>query len=58
MIRDQKTKALINDDVVALNKYKIERDRVKKFESLSKEVAEIRKILNAVCEKIDNIESR
>lgn len=57
MIRDEKSKALINNDVSALNKYKLERDRIRKLESLSKEVTEIRKILNSVCEKLDNIES-
>lgn len=57
MIRDEKTKALINNDVSALNKYKLERDRIRKLESLSKEVTEIKKILNSVCEKLDKIES-
>jgi len=57
MIRDEKSKALINNDVSALNKYKLERDRIRKLESLSKEVTEIRKILNSVCEKLDKIES-
>jgi len=57
MIRDEKTKALINNDVSALNKYKLERDRIRKLENLSKEVTEIRKILNSVCEKLDKIES-
>lgn len=58
MIRDQKSKALINDDVAALNKYKMERDRVRRIENLSKEVVEMRKILNEVCEKLERIESR
>ena len=53
MIRDQKTKALINDDVVALNKYKLERDRIRKIEHLSKEVVEIRSILHSICERLD-----
>ena len=57
MIRDEKTKALINNDVSALNKYKLERDRNRKLENLSKEVTEIKKILNSVCEKLDKIES-
>jgi len=57
MIRDEKSKALINNDVSALNKYKLERDRIRKLESLSKEVTEIKKILNSVCEKLDKIES-
>lgn len=57
MIRDEKTKALINNDTAALNKYKLERDKLRKIENLSREVSEIRKILSAVCEKLDKIES-
>lgn len=57
MIRDEKTKALINNDANALNKYKLERDRLRKIDILSKEVSEIKKILASVCEKLDKIES-
>ena len=57
MIRDERSKALINNDVAALNKYKIERDRVRKIEQLSKEVIEIRKVLSSVCDRLDKIES-
>lgn len=57
MIRDEKSKALINNDVVALNKYKLDRDRLRKIDNLSNEIIEIRKILNSVCEKLDRIES-
>lgn len=58
MIRDQKSKALINDDVTSLNKYKMERDRVRKMENLSREVIEMKKILSELSEKIEKIESR
>ncbi len=57
MIRDQKSKALISNDVAALNKYKLERDRIRKIENLSKEVREIKKVLTSVCERLDRIES-
>lgn len=57
MIRDEKSKALINNDVVALNKYKVERDRIRKIEALSKEIKDIRIVLSSVCEKLDRIES-
>ena len=57
LVRDEKTGALINNDVMSLNKYKLERDRVRKIELLSKEVKDIRKILNSVCERLDKIES-
>lgn len=58
MIRDQKTNALVNNDVASLNKYKMERERVKKIERLSLEVIEIKKVLSSLCEKIDKIESK
>ena len=57
MIRDEKTKALLNSDIVSLNKYKLERNRIRKIESLSKEVREIKKVLTSVCERLDRIES-
>lgn len=57
MIRDEKSKALVSNDVAALNKYKMERDRVRKMEQLSKEVIEIRKVLHSVCDRLDKIES-
>lgn len=57
MIRDERSKALINNDVAALNKYKIERDRIRKMEQLSKEVVEIRKVLSSVCDRLEKIES-
>lgn len=57
MIRDERSKALINNDVAALNKYKIERDRVRRMEQLSKEMIEIKKVLSSVCDRLDKIES-
>lgn len=57
MIRDQKSKALINNDVDALNKYKIERDRARKMEQLAKDVLEIKNTLSSVCNRLEKIES-
>lgn len=57
LVRDEKTRALLNNDAASLNKYKIERDRIRKIDSLSKEVREMKKILNSVCEKLEKIES-
>jgi hypothetical protein len=57
MIRDNSSNALVNRDVASLNKYKLERDRVRKIEQLSREVVEIKKVLVSVCEKLDRIES-
>jgi F0F1-type ATP synthase delta subunit len=38
MIRDERTKALINTDADALYKYKMERDKVRKITSMQKEI--------------------
>lgn len=57
MIRDDRSKALISNDVTALNKYKMERDRVRRMEQLSKEVIEMKKVLSSVCDRLDKIES-
>lgn len=57
MIRDDRSKALISNDVAALNKYKMERDRVRRMEQLSKEVIEMKKVLSSVCDRLDKIES-
>jgi hypothetical protein len=57
LVRDEKTGALLNNDATSLNKYKLERDRIRKIDQLSKEVKEIRKVLISVCERLDKIES-
>jgi hypothetical protein len=45
-IRDERSNAVLNTDVEALNKYKKERDNVRKIEMLSREVKEIKETLN------------
>ena len=56
MIRDERSNALLNDDAISLNKYKLERERIRKFEQLAKEVMDIKMVLHSVCEKLDRIE--
>jgi len=56
--RDIQTKAILNTDVQALNKYKQERALHRKVEALSKEIVEIREILIRVCDKLEKIEKR
>jgi hypothetical protein len=41
MIRDERTKALINTDADALYKYKMERDKVRKMTSMQKEIDQL-----------------
>lgn len=45
-IRDTRSNAVLNVDAEGLNKYKKERDNVRKIELLSKEVKEIKETLN------------
>lgn len=56
MIRDERSNALLNDDAISLNKYKLERERIRRFEQLAKEVMDIKMVLHSVCEKLDRIE--
>lgn len=46
MIRDERTKALLNTDSEALYKYKVERDKARKMVCMEKEIA-------ALKEKVD-----
>ena len=56
MIRDNVSKALVSNDVAALNKYKIERDRIRRVEELSREMTEVKKILSTRCDRLDKVE--
>jgi hypothetical protein len=56
--RDEKTKALINTDSAALNKYKLERENFRKVENLSKELKDIKHTLSRLCAVIEKMESR
>lgn len=55
--RDQKTSAVLNTDVAALNKYKQERALHRKVETLSRDVGEIKNLLSSVCERLEKIET-
>lgn len=56
--RDEKTKALINNDVAALNKYKLERNNQRKIDSLCKELTEVKSTLSKLCSVIEKLESK
>jgi hypothetical protein len=55
-IRHHQTKAVLNTDVAALNKYKQERALHTKVSKLSNEVNSIRELLVQVCDRLDRIE--
>jgi len=55
-IRHEQSKAVLNTDVAALNKYKQERALHAKVAKLSNEVNSIRELLVQVCDRLDRIE--
>jgi coenzyme F420-reducing hydrogenase delta subunit len=58
MIRDQVSKALISNDVEALNKYKVERKRIQQTENLSKEIERMKNLIESIFDRIEKIEKR
>lgn len=56
MIRDPKSKAVLNNDVQGLNKYKAEKKYRKKVDHLENEVVEIQQIVERMCNKIEELE--
>jgi|OM-RGC.v1.036385750 hypothetical protein len=55
LIRD-KTRAILNTDAAALNKYKQERALHRKVNNLSKEIDDIKSLLLQVTDRLDKIE--
>lgn len=57
LLRDEHSRAIINTDLAALNKYKSQRTLYRKVEMLSTELVEIKKCMARVNERLENIES-
>ena len=55
-IRHENSRAVINTDVAALNKYKKEKALYAKVSKLSNEVNSIKELLVQVCDRLDRIE--
>ena len=55
-IRHENSRAVLNTDVAALNKYKQERALHTKVTKLGKEVNSIKELLVQVCDRLDRIE--
>lgn len=53
IIRDERTKALINTDAEALHKYKRERDQARKIETLCKELKEVKARLAEILQRLE-----
>ena len=56
--RDHQTGAVLNTDVVALNKYKQERALHRKVEKLYNEVEDVKACLQNVNDRLDRIEKQ
>lgn len=56
--RDPKSKAIINTDAEALNKYKLERSYYRKVDSISSDIAEIKDIIANMCKRIEILEGK
>lgn len=55
IIRDERTKALINTDAESLYKYKREREQSKKIEMLFSEIKEVKERLAEVLQRLEKI---
>ncbi len=55
MIRDSYSKALLETDVTALDKYRMERQKVKEIQQLRKDVAALQDTMRHICQIIDRI---
>ncbi len=53
--KDEKTQAVLNTDVSALNKYKIERTYYRKVDNLTTDILEIKRSLITIWEKIEEV---
>jgi len=55
--RDPKSNAIINTDVEALNKYKIERSYYRKVDRLQQDLLEIKRSIITIYERIEKLEN-
>tara|TARA_B110000503_G_C7166487_1_gene422106 strand:+ start:2223 stop:2420 length:198 start_codon:yes stop_codon:yes gene_type:complete len=56
-VRDEKSNAILNTDVAALNKYKLERALHRKVEKLTDELVDVKKCLTQISARLDKIET-
>lgn len=55
MIRDTNTNAILSTDKAALDKYRMEKQRVVQIEQLRKDVAQLQDTVRNICKVIDKI---
>lgn len=56
--RDPNSKAVINTDAAALNKYKVERSYYRKVDRLQQDILEIKQSIITIYERIEKLESK
>lgn len=56
--RDPNSNAVINTDIEALNKYKVERAYYRKVDRLHEDIIEIKRSIISLYQKIEKLESR
>jgi hypothetical protein len=56
--KEEKTQAVLNTDVAALNKYKIERTYYRKVDNLTNDILEIKRSLITIWERIEELENK
>jgi hypothetical protein len=56
--RDTKTKAVLNTDIEALNKYKLERTYYRRVDKIQADLLDIKKTIISICERIERLENK
>jgi hypothetical protein len=58
MIRDTHSKALIETDIVELQKYRKEKRRDKEMSDLKTEIRSLKECINSIVKKLEKIEAK
>lgn len=56
--RDNNSGAVLNTDVAALNKYKVERNYYRKIDKLQDDILEIKRSIISIYERIEKLENK
>tara|TARA_R110002074_G_scaffold185712_3_gene351131 strand:+ start:212 stop:397 length:186 start_codon:yes stop_codon:yes gene_type:complete len=56
--RDSTSGAIVNTDVSALNKYKVERNYYRKVDKLQDDILEIKRSIISIYERIEKLENK
>jgi|TARA_Y100000389_G_C17116247_1_gene343208 hypothetical protein len=56
--RDKRSGAIVNTDVSALNKYKVERNYYRKVDKLQDDILDIKRSIISIYERIEKLENK